>query len=66
MSRGYTTWENDFLSDRWELFREEGELVSVVDKDADGTFRVEDHTGKLLNSRLTLKDAKSEAERLTR
>lgn len=66
MGRGYTTWENDFLSDRWELFGEEGELRAVVDKDPDGTFRAEDHNGKRLNHRLTLDNAKAEAERLTR
>lgn len=66
MNRGYTTWENDFLSDRWELFGEEGELRAVVDKDTDGTYYVADHEGTRLNSRLTLEQAKSEAERLTR
>jgi hypothetical protein len=66
VSRGYATWENDFLSDRWELFGEEGELRAIVDKDPDGRFFVADHNEARLNNRLTLDQAKAEAERLTR
>jgi hypothetical protein len=66
MNRGYTTWENDFLSERWELFGEEGELRAIVDQDPDGTYYVADHNESRLNNRLTLEQAKAEAERLTR
>jgi hypothetical protein len=31
-ARNYTTWEEDFLSDRSELHGYKGELVAVIDK----------------------------------
>ncbi len=69
MARDYTTWKNDFLSDRWELFGTEGEMIAAIDKATDNTksetiWSLLDYKGNLLSTHRTLEEAKTAAGKL--
>lgn len=63
MNRGYTTWENEFLSDRWELHDSDDKLSFVVDK-VGGSWTVTDAGGTIVAFRPTEAEAKKVAEAL--
>lgn len=62
--RGYTTWEEDFLTDRCELRGFSDELVAIVDSDNGVLFHVTDAEGNLLFTGMQKGHAKTAAESL--
>lgn len=61
--RNYTTWEEDFLSDRCELHGYSDELVAVVDR-AGGSWTVTDSAGGIVALRPDKASAVKAAEAL--
>lgn len=47
-NRGYTTWEEDFLTDRCELHGFNDELIAIVDSYNGVLFHVTDAKGSLI------------------
>lgn len=62
--RGYTTWEEDFLTDRCELHGLNDELVAVVDSDNGVLFYVETAKGYRIFDGMQKFHAKTAAESL--
>ncbi len=60
-TRGYTTWEEDFSSDRCELHGYSDELVAVVDK-VGHEWAVSDRDGNEVARRARKSDAQRLAE----
>lgn len=62
----YTTWENEMMSDRWELHASDGTLLAVVDRnDGELSYHVTNKHGlRVFAGILKLQDAQKIAQRL--